>query len=88
MLRREVTILNKSGLHARPAATFVREAQRHACEIRVAKGERVADAKSILGVLSLGVGQGDTVRLEVDGPGEKEALAALVKLVEDRLGEE
>lgn len=87
MVSREVTVENRTGLHARPAAAFVKEAQRFAAWITVRKGDRSADAKSILGVLSLGVNQGSRIVLEADGPNEAEAIETLVKLIESRSGE-
>jgi PTS system galactitol-specific IIA component len=80
-----ITVGNPEGLHARPATLFVETASRFPCSIRVANLSRAspfADAKSILGVLSLGVRQGDEVVLEAEGDAATEALAALQRLVE------
>lgn len=90
---REVTlrILNPSGLHARPAAVFVRGATGFHSEIRVAnlsrETERDASAKSVIGVLGLGVSAGDEVRIRADGEDAEAAIAALVELIEEGLGE-
>ena len=77
----EMLIGHELGLHARPAAAFVQTAQRFRCEVRVARSEQEANAKSILGILSLGIGQGTTVRVRAQGPDAAEAVAALSKLV-------
>jgi Phosphotransferase System HPr (HPr) Family len=57
-MEREVTLLNKTGLHARPAALFVQEASKYKCDIKVEKDGKQVNAKSIMGILSLGVSQG------------------------------
>lgn len=82
-----ITIQNKVGLHARPAALFVQNAKRFKAKIRVSKDERAADAKSILGILTLGAGQGSTVTVCADGEDEVEAISTLKQLIEDKFGE-
>ena len=86
-----VTVRNPSGLHARPAATFVRAAAGLPVEIRVTNlsrdPDRSAAAKSILGVMQLGVAQGHELRLEADGEAAEEALQELRALIESGLGE-
>lgn len=88
---RVLTVANPSGLHARPAAEFVRAATRFACPIRVANlsrdPDRTVDAKSILGVLSLGVSSGHEIRLTTDGADAGVALDALQALIDAGLGE-
>ena len=83
---------NASGLHARPAAVFVRTAARFAADIRVAnetrEPDRLVNAKSILGVLGLGVSSGHRVRIVADGDDGKAALEALTDAVRSGLGEE
>ncbi len=69
------------GLHARPAAEFARSASRFASEVRVAKGGREADAKSVLLVLTLDVRRGDRVRLSASGPDAESAVEELARLV-------
>lgn len=81
-------VTNKSGLHARPAALFVREARKFQSAIKVRKAGKEADAKSIVHLLTLGVSQGDEIELEVDGADEEEALGALVELIKAGLGDE
>jgi phosphocarrier protein HPr len=73
----EVTITDEVGLHARPAARFVRTAMRFASEIVVSKADRSADAKSLVQVLQLEAAQGAVIRIEASGDDADEALAAL-----------
>jgi phosphocarrier protein HPr len=76
-------LTNTVGLHARPAALFVQTAARfNETNIRIVKGDQVRDAKSILQVLTLGVGPGTSITIQADGPEAEEALAALADLVE------
>ena len=79
---------NRVGLHARPAALFVRAAKKYECEITVEKEGNKADAKKILGVLGLGAEKGDTVTVFLDGPDAKEAKEILLSMIEDSFGEE
>jgi phosphotransferase system HPr (HPr) family protein len=87
MLEQSVTLRNRSGLHARPAALLVQTAGNYPCKIWIKKGDREVDAKSILGVMSLAVGKGETVTLRADGSKAEEALKTLVELIETGLGE-
>ena len=81
MISREVTITNAIGLHARPATFFIQKANSFKCSIWVEKGDRRANAKSLLGVLSLGIAQGMTVRLITEGADEADAMEGLVALI-------
>jgi phosphotransferase system HPr (HPr) family protein len=86
----ELSVRNPSGLHARPAAVFVRAACEFNSDIRVANvttGSAPVTAKSIIGVLGLGVQRGHTIRLEVDGEDEGTAAETLRNLVEAGLDE-
>lgn len=86
----EIHVHNPSGLHARPAATFVKAAAGFRSDIRVANlttGSQSVTAKSIIGVLGLGVQSGHQIRLSVDGEDEEAAAAALRELIESGLGE-
>ncbi len=82
-----ITIRNKVGLHARPAALFVKAAKGFKSKILVSKDNRVADAKSILNVLTLGAGQGANVTLRAEGEDEADAIGALKDLIESNFGE-
>ena len=81
MIRREVTIQNTIGLHARPATFFIQKANTYKCSIWVEKDERKVNAKSLLGVLSLGIVKDMTITLVADGADEEEALDGLATLV-------
>lgn len=77
------------GLHARPAALFVQTAEQFNCGIKVAPGEREANAKSILGMLTLAASQGAVIiTIRAEGDDAEQALAALKTLVESNFGEE
>lgn len=81
MVTRDVTIINTVGLHARPATYFIQEANKFKSTIWVEKDERRVNAKSLLGVLSLGVVKDMTITIIADGSDENDALDALEKLV-------
>ncbi len=86
-----LTLTNAVGLHARPAAKFVQTAVRFASSItvrNVTRGGPPADAKGILGVLSLGAEHGHVIEVQAAGPDEAEGLAAIRALVESRFGED
>ena len=87
MVTQEVTINNEVGLHARPATFFIQKANECKSGIWVEKDERRVNAKSLLGVLSLGITKGTTITLLADGSDEKEAIAALSELVSGNFGE-
>lgn len=82
MTSRDVTVVNALGLHARAAARFVRLASQFACQVRVTRGARTMDGKSILGLLLLAAARGSVLTISADGPDEAEALAALTALAE------
>ncbi len=87
MLRRELVISNKTGLHARPAAMFVQKANKFTSSILIEKDGKEINAKSIVSVLAAGIGSGAKVTLVIDGEDEKAAEKDLVQLVEDNFGE-
>jgi len=82
--RATTTVDHEKGLHARPASVFVRTAQEFDSEITVSRpdGPEDADAKSSIGVISLGIETGDTVALAAEGPDAEDAVERLVELVE------
>jgi phosphotransferase system HPr (HPr) family protein len=82
MTTRDLGIANQLGLHARAAAKFVHTAGRFSAKIRVARGGREVDGKSIMGLLLLAASRGSSIRITADGPDEREAIAALCALVE------
>ena len=85
MISREVTIKNNVGLHARPATFFIQKANSYASSIWIQKDDRRISAKSLLGVLSMGITGGMTNTLIADGPDEAEALNGLEELVSNSL---
>lgn len=87
MYMQEVTVNNKVGLHARPATYFIQKANEFKSGIWIEKNNRRVNAKSLLGVLSLGIVQGTEVHLIADGNDEKEAVAALAELVSTNFAE-
>ena len=87
MYSKEVQVTNQVGLYARPATFFIQKANEFKSGIWVEKEERRVNAKSLLGVLSLGIVKGTTITLLADGSDEKEAVAALSELVSGNFGE-
>ena len=81
MTSRAVTVVNPLGLHARAAARFVHAASRFTARIRVGKGHREMDGKSIMGLLLLSAAQGSVITVTAEGPDEADAVAALCALV-------
>lgn len=82
MFVKDVMVQNQVGLHARPATFFIQKANEFKSSIWVEKEERRVNAKSLLGVLSLGIVGGTPIRVIADGSDEQEAVEALVKLVD------
>lgn len=83
----QLTIENKVGLHARPATLFVQAAQKHKAGITVTYQGKTVNAKSLLGLLALGVTQNAVITVAADGSDEEEALNALAALIESNFGE-
>ncbi len=82
MCSKEVVVENQIGLHARPATFFIQKANEFKSSVWVEKEERRANAKSLLGVLSLGIMGGTKIKIIAGGSDEKEAVEALANLVE------
>ena len=82
MYMKDVNVQNQIGLHARPATFFIQKANEFKSSIWVEKEERRVNAKSLLGVLSLGIVGGTSIRIIADGSDEQTAVDALVRLVE------
>ena len=88
MIKKQVEIINKTGLHARPASDFVMLAKKFESKVTVCKeGGEPVNAKSIVRLLAEGIGQGTKMEIVVDGADEEMALAELVALVESGFGE-
>ncbi len=81
MVTKEVVINNQVGLHARPATFFIQKANEFKSSIWIEKDDRRVNAKSLLGVLSLGIVKGTAVNLIADGPDEEAAIATLAELI-------
>jgi len=87
MVSKEVVVNNQVGLHARPATFFIQKANEFKSSIWVEKEERRVNAKSLLGVLSLGIVKGTAVTLIAEGVDESAAVAALAELVDSNFAE-
>lgn len=87
MVKKEMTITNNIGLHARPATFFIQKANTFKSSIWIEKDDRKVNAKSLLGVLSLGIAKGMVVTLIADGQDENMAVNCLVELVQEGLAE-
>ena len=85
---KELTIVNRLGMHARPAAMFVRIASRFRCEIWVEKEGEEINGKSIMGLMMLAAGQGSKLRVRCEGQDAQEALRELEQLIAGRFNEE
>ena len=87
MFVKEVTVQNHVGLHARPATFFIQKANEFKSSIWVEKEDRRVNAKSLLGVLSLGIVGGTSIKVIADGADEQQAVDSLIKLVESGFSE-
>ena len=87
MIEKEVTIKNSVGLHARPATYFIQKANTYKSSIYIEREDRKMNAKSLLGVLSLGVVKDMTVTLRAEGADEKEAIDGLCALIDSAFDE-
>jgi phosphocarrier protein len=88
MIAGKVTIVNKLGLHARAASRLVNCASGYASEVRIVRGARSINAKSIMGVLTLAAARGAELVIEVEGADQQQALEALTALIAGRFGED
>ncbi|MDF2868315.1 MAG: HPr family phosphocarrier protein [Gammaproteobacteria bacterium] len=88
MLSKQITIINKLGLHARASAKFVAKASRYGSQIEVVRDNKIVNGKSIMGVMMLAASKGTQIELRIDGDDEAEALAELENLINNRFGEE
>ena len=88
MIAGKVTIVNKLGLHARAASRLANCASGYASEVRIVRGARSINAKSIMGVLTLAAARGAELVIEVEGADQQQALEALTALIAGRFGED
>lgn len=87
MIRTQLTIINKLGLHARAAAKFVACTASFSSRIQTGKNGQLIDGKSIMSVMMLAAGKGTVLDIEIDGVDEQDALATLQTLIENRFDE-
>jgi phosphocarrier protein HPr len=87
-IEKEVTIVNRLGMHARPAAMFVRIASRHRCDIWVEKEGEQINGKSIMGLMMLAAGQGSKLKICCEGPDADKALEELEQLIAAKFNED
>lgn len=87
MFSRDITVTNQVGLYARPATFFIQKANEFRSTLMVEKEERKVNAKSLLGVLSLGITKGSTITISAEGSDEHEAVNALCELIANNFGE-
>jgi len=88
MISGSVTIVNRLGLHARAASRLVNCASAYTSDVRLVRGTRAINAKSIMGVLTLAAATGTELVIEADGPDEDAAIEAIATLIDDRFGED
>lgn len=88
MVSKDVYVQNKTGLHARPASKFVQIANEYKSEIFIQKGNSKVNAKSIMGVMTLGISKGTKITITAEGQDEEKALDKLIELIESKFGEE
>ena len=87
-LTKELTIVNKLGIHARPAAMFVKTANRFSCDIHVEKDGEKVNGKSIMGLMMLAAGPGSKLTLHADGPDASQAVVELETLIKRKFDED
>jgi len=87
-IEKEISIVNRLGLHARPAAMFVRIASRYRSEIWVSKEGEEVNGKSIMGLMMLAAGQGSTLRVRCEGPDADKAIEELEALINAKFNED
>ncbi|NLW52500.1 MAG: HPr family phosphocarrier protein [Tissierellia bacterium] len=87
MYEKTVQVVNEIGLHARPASLFIQEAIRYSSDIEVIKDDKKYNGKSIMGILSMSAGKGQSITIRATGEDEQEAVDSLVNLVENKLAD-
>jgi phosphotransferase system HPr (HPr) family protein len=88
MIKKELTIKNRTGLHARPAALLVKTTAKFKSEIFISKDGYKVNGKSIMGVMTLAAESGSVIELSIDGPDEEEALLAIEELIHNKFFED
>ncbi|MBU5438550.1 HPr family phosphocarrier protein [Tissierella sp. MSJ-40] len=87
MFKQEVILQNETGLHARPASLFVKEASKYTADIKVTKDGKDYNAKSIMGILSMGAAKGDKIIIQAEGDDAETAVKELISLVNNKFNE-
>ena len=87
-VEKEITIVNRLGVHARPSAMFVRVASRFRCDIWVSKGDEEINGKSIMGLMMLAAGQGSKLKVRAEGPDAAQAVCEIEALIASRFNED
>jgi phosphocarrier protein HPr len=87
MIKQEIEIINKLGMHARASTKLTQTASQYACEIWIERNARRVNAKSIMGVMMLAASKGSKITLEASGKDERAAMDALTELINSRFGE-
>lgn len=88
MVEKIVTVKNRAGIHARPAAIIAQTANKYACEVMIAKDDIVVNAKSIMGVITMAAGYNTVLTVRTEGSDESEAASAIVSLFDSKFEEE
>jgi len=88
MIEKDVTVVNRAGVHARPSALLVQTTKNFKCNIFIEKDLDRINAKSIMGIITLGAGYGTKLKIIADGEDEKEAVDILIRLFESKFEEE
>ena len=86
-MEKEFTIINKNGMHARPAAQFVKQASQFKCEVLVEKDDEQVNGKSIMGLMMLAAGRGEKIKLSTEGVDAEAAMADLEELINTGFGD-
>ena len=86
-LEKDLTIRNKMGMHARPAAQFVKRASKYQCDVWVEKDDEPVNGKSIMGLMMLAAGRGETIKVITDGADAEAAMADLEELISSGFGD-
>lgn len=82
-----IEITNRTGIHARPASLIVQKASEFDAQILIIKDNKEANAKSIMGIMSLGISQSTKITIKTDGPDEEQAIKELKKLIKENINE-
>ena len=85
MINKEFIIKNEIGLHARPAALFVQTTNKFLSDIMIKKAGKTVNAKSIMGVMAMGISKGEMIEIIIDGPDEENAISAIEDLINVKL---